>query len=399
MMLVPLLLVLLIGWQEHGAGWRFAATSLVFAAITAMHPCVALPTLLLAVAIVAGYAVAQRHLLRAALSGVAIVLGGLLAAFYWMPIAREWNLVQADNAFSGYYHYTRHFVNPLWLIGPYRREVGMPLTLGQIMPLVALANVVGLAFRWKTLTPTQRRLAMTLVICFIVGVFMITPFSASLWSIATPLQKLQFPWRLLTLITVALAGLCGPVALMLQPRSRWLLVAGLIALAWWRAIPYSQTSPAMKFRPVATAGEIAQDWFAPDLTDEWLPRGAQPIKPTVMPVQPTATAGVEVSDYRLSPGKLSCQVSAPAAGGVVTLPHYLFAGWHATLAGKPCTLAADEQGLMTIALEPTASGELVAQFTSTPAKRLGWLVSSLSFVTLVGLSIGVHFWKLSDTQR
>jgi hypothetical protein len=167
---------------------------------------------------------------------------------------------------------------------------------------------------------------------------------------------------------------------------------GLIGLGWWWSREYTQPFPPKPFRAVDRASDIAKELYAPDLMHEWLPRGAKPIAPQTMPAQPSASPGIVVTDYRLAPGRLTCDVKTDVAG-VVTLPHYLFPGWRATLDGKPAALSRDDNGLMTIEVSPDKQGRIEALFSATPAKRLGWFVSLASFVALVGLSIGVHRWR------
>jgi hypothetical protein len=357
------------------------------AALVCTHVCIALPTFGLLPLGIAGYAAIRRDWRRAFAAMAAMVVGGLLAAFYWMPIVREWPLVHGDQAFADIYHYAKNFINPRLLFDRYRRTPPMgytqpwiPFALGQFLLLLAAFNVVSQAIFWRKLTPHQRWLAIGSAALLIICIFLMSPASKFIWDAARPLQRLQFPWRLLSLTTIAVAGLCGAMLPTVDASVRWVIAAPLLVLLAFFSLFYTQPGRPRPFAVVDSGAQLAEGYFAPDLMGEWMPRGAQPNFPGGLPVRPVANGGVIVNDFRRGMGRLTCQVEAKQAARL-TLPHYYFpVGWQATINGQRVPLAANADGLMQVELPAGVGGRLNVRFSMTPARRLGWMVSLATLV-------------------
>lgn len=137
--------------------------------------------------------------------------------------------------------------------------------------------------------------------------------SRLIWDYVTPLQLLQFPWRLLAIATVALAGLGGPFLLLTGTRVRLATGVLVLAVVWSNSIAYTQRFEAVKFHASGDAREIARDAaFVADLCDEWMPRGA--LRIANPPDKPVSGPGAEVRHFRRGPGLLSAYVKSEDGG-------------------------------------------------------------------------------------
>ena len=394
MMLLPLQLLALLWWRNRRSALAFAALGLATGALVISHAPVAFVMLLL----VAGYLVLEDVLLapslrNAVLDGLPILGGVALAAFYWLPIVLEWDLVQPEMAFIGTYGYSNHFVALRALLG--QEGVGFSLIpVGLGLPLL-LSLALTAAFAWAqrgSWTEQQRQLARLLVFLALSATFLLLRHSEPLWRLIPMLPKVQFPWRILTILTLALSGLAALWAL----GAGRLKTAGaglLLVLLVWR---YPQVAPLLETFPVpGQPADLARMNYHPDRENEWVPRGARtfPVLPRealAYPEDPYRNLATSAADCRANglergQSRLVVQVTAPS-GCRVTLPQYYFpVGWTATLGDERLHIENDA-GRIALSLPDGAEGQVVLTFGHTPARRSGLWVS---LVTLLALVIAV----------
>jgi len=146
----------------------------------------------------------------------AALLAGGLAAAYLVPALLLQDMVQPDIWSS--YRPVQFF-----LFGDNDRgfnkflEIAFVLT-GAATALAAVSMAV--QGRWAQVAPW--------VIACVVVAFLVTPLSAPVWLLSPHLDRVQFPWRLLTVFDVAA---CMILALVLDARTRWtpIVVGAMVA--------------------------------------------------------------------------------------------------------------------------------------------------------------------------
>ena len=395
MMLFAALLSVAISCLEQPSRRNRAGISLMGAALVCVHPCIAL----------AGFGMltisAFVHLFITGRSAntlfmlCALGCGGGLAAFYWIPILLEWQFISPSAAFEGYFGYANHFVSPLRLFSVYSRQ-DMPLTLGLFTLLVLAVNTVRIGRIWQGLTSQQHRLILHLGLTLGLCVFMMVLPSRPIWDYAVPLQLLQFPWRFLTIATVVLSGLTGAFLLKMSTKVRLVACLFVTSVSWWNSASYTERLAPVTFAVFDEAAGIAEDSeFAPDISDEWMPRGAFRIVDP--PRKPLGGSRVQVRDYSRATGRLSWSVTS-GEGGRLILPHYYFpVGWSADLGGNSLELSPNEHGLMIVQIPPQSDGILEIRFSMTPARRLGWLVTAAS-VMVTAIWLMPIWWRRGSAR-
>jgi hypothetical protein len=400
MMLMPLQMGALLWWRGSRNFLSLAALSLATGALVISHAPVAFVTLLLIGAyIFIEDVVIGRSLRNAVLSGLPILGGVLLAAFYWFPIVLEWNLVQPELAFAGLYGYSNHFIGLGELAGQSAASPALvPVALGLPMLLsIALLAVFMLARR-QTLSEQQREL-VRLLLCLTLGsTLLLLRVSEPLWQLIPLLPKIQFPWRILTLLTLGLSGL-GAVWVLGAGKLQSIAVGLLLALLVWS---YPNKSLRVESFPLpARPADLAQMNYAPDRENEWVPRGARTF-PVLLPQAPgyppnpyreiaTSATDCQADGFERSQSRLVVDIDA-SPGCVVTLPHYYFpVGWTASLAGREIPIE-NQEGRMALRFPDGARGNVVLIFGHTPARRAGLWVSFLTLIVLTGLVA----WELSQ---
>jgi hypothetical protein len=371
MMTLPVLLHWLTGWLEHGRPWHWRALGVGCAVLVLLH-CVAG---LLGYGVLAlttlWYAAATRSWRRALWVVAALVAGAGMAALYWVPLAFEWNLVQGDRAMMTIYKYSRHFVNPLELLTRVRKRGLVPVYLGPVVPALIAAATLFLVVQRRRVTAPQWRLVVAMWALVAIAAFMMGPVSEGVWATAPLLERIQFPWRFLLVLTVATSALAGAVV----GWPRIAMVVGLVGLA----VITVPRAPIVRPRQLpASAADIARVYFAPDVAGEWLPRGATLLRGHQVPAAPLCEpSSCQVEAFERQPGRLRVRL-VTEDGARLVLPHYYFpVGWQARIDGTPVDLAATPEGLMLVRLD--RGGLLELTFTMTPMRRLGVLVSAVMF--------------------
>lgn len=382
MMMLPAALWTLWDWLEQGGRTRAALLALTGGALVVLHPAVALIGYGILTLGILVFWVDTRDLRRAGLALLALGAGVGLAAFYWFPVFLEWRLVNPEQAFAGFYSFTEHFVHPLALVGLRAESTVIPPSLGPVLPLLVLVNLVVLLCRWSETTAAQRRMAGFCLAAILLGVFLMWSASAPVWSHAPLLYRLQFPWRILTVVTVVVAALGGAMLPWKNEELRTILVGTLVLTLCGCAWHYTRYSLDDSLHPVQTVAQLRQRSFAPDLRDEWLPRGATTKIPLADAARPVAGPGCRVEDFARRQGRLACHVRTQRESFVV-LPHYYFpVGFRATLSGRPIAFDRDARGLMRVNLPAGTAGPLEIVFTQTPMRLWGLLVSGVSLLGL-----------------
>lgn len=332
MMLLPVAIHFLTAWLD-GRGvacwWAFTASA---AAIVCAHPVAGLLGYGTFVVTIACWTVLGGHRVRAGAAVGALVAAVGLAAFYLGPIALEWNLVEADQLTMKSSDFRLHFADPLEMLGLRARSgfVLAQLSLGRgVLALAALGAAVSLG-SWATLSASARRVVLTLLTLLAATAWLTNESSQPVWEAFPLLPFLQFPWRFFIVITIALAALSG----CLVRGTTAALLAGVAFHAWNVGGLHTFPVKTGLLHPPTARGLVAE-FVAPDVADEWLPRGAAHFRRDARPLAATCSGVCRVGELERAAGFLRAQVLTLGPSEVV-LPHYFFpVGWHATLDGRP----------------------------------------------------------------
>jgi len=198
----------LILWALRRADRRagFAVAALGAAGLILTHNAFALlfAPILIAYLPLAGY---ERNKKTVVWGGLALLAGLGLSAFFWLPALVELGFVHSERLSGGWvFDYANNFL-PLSQLFALPRNADPSLIndwpargLGLVPALLALAGL--LALRDRARRPTVAFFAFILAGCL----FLILPVSQPVWDAIPPLQRVQFPWRL-----VGPAALCAAI--------------------------------------------------------------------------------------------------------------------------------------------------------------------------------------------
>jgi hypothetical protein len=343
-------------------------------------------------------------------AGVAALL---LVAIFVLPLLSEGPLLVQEDWVRDTYNYSRHwvhwgqFLSPFWGYGysddPTGANDGMGFQIGALLVVLALtASYLLLAGRWRT-----RSLPLFLLFSTATLLYLMTPAADWLWRSIPLLAVLQFPWRLLTLVTMLLSALGGltvcqfsqiaqPAARPLQEDAGILVIGILIIFASAEYIRPPSLEPIEAWREDGRAvfeferahpdmlgyTTLVEERFAETpLTPQYAAGEFGNDKLERLGV--TEGTGVVTSHY--SRGHHFGGEVVTETPAVVQIRLYAFPGWEVRLNGVPVEYrVARPHALMEIDV-PAGSHKIDVRMGTTPVRILGLVVSGLTLVVLAGL--------------
>lgn len=352
-----------------------------YALLLATHP----PTALLFAPVPLLYALARRVPIGRAAIG--FVLGISLAAVYLLPALFTQGDASIEAMFRGNGDFSRHFLfgetggtDPM--------ATGRKYFLGRIADVMAyMALLIGLAFAAGSKAQMGQRLFWLLMagsagfFCFQV--------SEPLWQLLPMFQKVQFPWRLLSVITIAgVALLALAVDGAIATRSYWRfgVVALLALLVGWEVVLAKQSVEwAMgRTRTVpAQYNEIDYGEYRP----KWVPHDQFTLEGVRRIVATTPQAGVVAGRGTVvvkswTPRSIILDVNS-LEGVKVQLRHYYYPCWIALSGDTTLTIEpAATTGLMVINVPP-GDREVALRMDTVPVGQYGRAISASALVLLL----------------
>ncbi len=183
-----------------------------------------------------------KYLAGAALWGVGI------SAFYVLPALVEGSYVHLETLTINESNYAEHFADLHTLLGESPWWLGNPTTtaqylVGSVHLLAWALSVFAAIVVWRKNRANQAlgALVVPLSLVMLVCVYMIHPASRWIWDHGGPLTYLQFPWRLLTLVSFGTSLLAGASLLLVTSRKAqvavwWVMVVLVVVMnvGWFR---------------------------------------------------------------------------------------------------------------------------------------------------------------------
>lgn len=243
-----------------------------------------------------------------------------------------------------------------------------------------------LAGAWVLLRRRPRdRVVVTMVTTGVVTLVLMSAIAAPLWHLETPLNRIQFPWRILVVQTLAVAAVAG-LSLDRIPTRRRLAasaVVGLLVIVNVGLLGYRD----LVMRPVPPTLESLRSYDAPEYQ--------------LGPIAERLAVFDGDSQFRILSGAASVSVSAweprhlsvlvdAAEPTVLALRQFRYTGWTVTEnTGSPsdATVQAGAPGdLLTISV-PAGAHTLDLRQTATIGERAGWIASGLGVALLLAAGL------------
>ena len=334
--------------------------------------------------ITSGYA---RHLLG-------MVLGIALAAIYWLPAMTTQDYVSMPSMYVGFMHYSNAFLSgwPSPEHGWTFRRYLMVITVGTCL-------LGGLAWLWsRRLQPPAMRLLSGYWLLVALGSLAMTlPVSKPLWDLLPMLQKVQFPWRFNTVLTLAVITLLAQASSAIRQRlpgddyrlAIWsLLLVGLLAtqlLVGAESLFFDRLTAAEIQKAKSTSRsplEYRPRWVPLEQFDKASLLRLGAATPQVRSDEPALRW--KLNEW--APRQIRLDIQA-AVASTLTLHQYYYTGWtaHSTGQDQPLPLQPSSDGLLQIEL-PAGEYRLTVTLTPLPAEQAGRWISALALLGCLGLA-------------
>jgi len=331
---------------------------------------------------------------------LAIMLGLLISASYWLPAILESGYTNVLSQIGGGADYKDHFVclaqlwsSPWGFGGSVKGCVdGLSFMIGKMHILLALVAIVFfcLGLYMKRLEKKKGYLLIYFGIALLFSIFLTLESSKSIWDALRPMALFQYPWRFLLMAAFFIAIICGSIFYCLEIfiKNKWINLILLVILSLVIVLFNSKYFMAQKYIQ-ASANSFTNDYFlkfrTSQISSEYMPKNF--IKPKTysdIPKGITIVQGkVTVISQSRKTGSFSIDYIAGSNSKII-VPIAYFPAWKANLDGKSYSYNAENNGL----LVNISKGKhlLNLNFKETNAEVLADLLSlSGVFAIIIGI--------------
>lgn len=401
----PLLLAAMVAQVKHPTGDRFALTAVAAALLIFAHnitTIVILPAAFLIVASCLSPASdARARVLGLLLPTLAVGVGVAIAAIYWLPAIAERDFISTWQLTTGRFDFHRNFFRPEELIQSPWDLAYRPHQFGGFAfntPFAPLfLALVGFGIGWWRLA--HRRMLLAVLLGLTLGALLLQlPLATLAWESVPLIAFLQFPWRLILLVTLTSAILTtvGCISLPIPPRTR-ALGSVVVAAFWiWSATSEIHALRVDRSPDDVTVTALQRGELVEAMTPEYMPRWSSVNPLTSGNASPpeilrgASVVGMQQIDNR------RMRVDLAPGGGTVVVDRHYFPGWTAvTHNGAVAVVPFGPRGLLAVDV-PKDVESLVLHLDNTPTQVLGVATSGLGLVALVTITL---LPRLPDAYR
>lgn len=349
----------------------------------------------LAFAVYACLLLRKDNLLKSLVKLAASVGAGLiLSSFYWVRMVREMSWIKHSSAeyFADTFDFGRNFLfKPANWVN-FQDDV-LALWFADLMLvailILAIPSTVFLIKNRRTVSAFTRAVA----VLFFLSVFMTIPLSGFIWKLLPFLQKVQFPWRWMAIVSVTgavfasvgIIWMAGAMKKSKNPALPVALGAILVVFVFMAAFVIKQAVyvPADDFhKQLAT---VAEDPSYEGWWPVWAKMSALSQKEKV--VIPGRDAAIE----SWSPTERRFTI-APGESGTASVGTFYYPHWQASINDAPTEVSPSAEGLVSIFV-PAEGSRIRLTFKEPGINRaafcvsaVGWIIALLGIILLAAVN-------------
>jgi hypothetical protein len=333
-----------------------------------------------------------KHLLLAAVWAVA------LSAFYLFPMLLENRFVHLENLTLNEYNYAEHFEGlravlldkPWWSPGSSAR---VSYQVGTVHVLAWALSLCATYVSWRK-NNQLRLLAVTFSLMIVLCIFMIHPASSWIWDRVGPLSYLQFPWRLLSVISFATSTLAGASLLLFRShKSRVIAWSVLVVLVSVTNVGWFQPEKFLDVTQADLLSDGGWDNLRMYAIGDFLPESAE-----VAPEHPASAVYAQLSgrsdiaDVEIGSNWVRFNANSDT-GALVQINKFDFPIWQVTIDGQSVAHARDStSGLINVSLPPGAH-TVEARLRDTPLRIASNFISAGALVVCALMCVRAVFLR------
>lgn len=306
------------------------------------------------------------------------MLAGIgVSAFFWMPALLEAKYVVGLNTIN----FRQYFVEPFQLLIPswgtgFAGTGSFGNTMSVQIGIAPLLVIIGAA--WVNIRKNQSKgsLLWYFIAVVLLAIVFMFPVTTQLWELIKPLQFMQYPWRLLSLV-IPVAGFSAAFWVSVMKDKRWGLVLAVLAVVlaatYAQPVRYAPRNEAYyESRPNFTDGTSS---MGNSFSTVWT--GWKDVRSgSYVTTQSGTMSGTLRSEY------LDHEVQLTMASlGDVTVHTLYFPGWTAFVDGKIVSIHYQKDGVIHVTV-PVGMHAVRIWFTDTPVRRIADYTSIVSLAIL-----------------
>ncbi|HNX69391.1 MAG TPA: 6-pyruvoyl-tetrahydropterin synthase-related protein [Candidatus Omnitrophota bacterium] len=325
-----------------------------------------------------------------------VVWGLGLSAYFWLPAIAEKHFVWIDRILASQYNFGEHFPG-FWqlLVSPwgfdYRggaRAEGMSFQIGPVQLLLAILTIT-LALKKNGALADRRLQVLFGAGVFGAAVFFMLRPSSFLWSALSLCRYMNFPWRFLAIVTLAVSVLAGGAVGLFRGRSRTFFLVIVTGLLFFVNFRHCHPRGFEKVE-VVTPGEFL---FRTDPRDsmELLPVWVQNVKGLeVVRARLRPLAGkIQIFEYDEAKGLTHRYFLRAAPRTSLAFQNFYFPGWKVYIDGRETwVLPESRNGLVSFEIPP-GFHHVMVRFEETPLRLFSDAVSAFALALL----LVVFIWR------
>jgi hypothetical protein len=329
----------------------------------------------------------QKKNLRPLIRGAgSMILGLMLAAFFWLPSLMEKSFVQTDKLLEGDLDFRQHFAHfwqlfdSHWGYGfslPGDKD-GLSFQVGYAHLALTLAAIFTI-FKLRKRDTDWRRIYLAYFFCLILlGIVFSTEASLLIWKQVKLLQYLQFPWRFLILIALGTSFLSGAVCLLVSEHRRLNMLVPALTIGLILAFNYSHAKPPGDYPQTDesfSSRNIISNHLEVSVAREFRPRWAvEEAKFPAHPILIVTNTGAQVRETSSSSTLHRFQFEGERES-IMRLNIHYFPGWKIFIDGNETAVDYNNpQGLMHF-LAPPGSHLIEVKYSNTPIRTAAEVIS------------------------
>ena len=316
---------------------------------------------------------------------IGIILGFMISAFYLIPAAyyNQFTRVHKEEGIAKLYE--RNFINfkqliySKWGFSPIvnnakNGEISFQIGIVQWLCVIIILMLVLL----KRLSKQHLSLSISLLISFILCIFLMLDLSKPIWKIMVKFISLDYPFRLLLPISF-IASICGGIVILtFKGRAKLLILISMIFLAFYANRNHINVNQYTYF-PISAYLDLPTE-ITTNTFNEYLPILANP-KLLNKPWNEITGEGLSVSQVSHTTNLLSFQVNIPAKQ-TVSLGQFNFPGQTLYIDNKISEFATDQDGKISF-IAPPGLHQVEIKFQYTKEINLSKTLTVIGlFITL-----------------
>ena len=325
--------------------------------------------------------------------------GFLLAAFYFVPVPFEMKYTNVLSQVGGTNDFHRHFVclSQLWY-SPWGFGGSIPgcvdgisFALGKLYIALFLLSFLTLAYLFIK-KKKEAWFGLVALIGALFSLFMLLPYSVSLWNLIPQLAFLQYPWRFFVLVFFFLSFTSGSLLFLLNKKSKLfrlmqgILFLGIVVLligiqSKYFAAQYYNDETSKYYKDTYILSFITSR-----ISDEYMPKVfTKPQTASQLPKQLFVANGGIVKVTRDTTQEKDAMVTMQKQG-MLSMNIAYFPAWQIWIDGKKERLQEGSKGMWVIL--PKGKRAVRLRYVETPVELVGDLLTLAGIgMLIVGIII------------